>query len=175
MDPHDLFRLSHHWNKALSLLVLSYWIDEALGTGANPSWTFTVGKVLKPRVNMLEVTFFCSDLRVRTRASINAWILSLRIKYMLVGCWTIRWKWQQLGSLVRPTLLGHRPSGNLSLLPLWSRWKIITTCSSLKEYTFCNALISRVQRHCYNVYTQVGNTLIYICWASVQARIRVRK
>jgi len=85
---------------------------------------------------MLAVTFFCSNLRVRTQASTNAWILSMRRKHLLVGWCTIRWKRQYLGLLIRPTSSGSWTSGNLSLLPLWSKWKTVTTCSSLKEYTF---------------------------------------
>jgi len=57
----------------------------ALGTGANPSWIVVFRKVPKLRVTMLAVTFFCSDLRVRTPAFTNAWILSLRTKHLLVG------------------------------------------------------------------------------------------
>jgi len=107
-----------------------------LGTGTNPFWTIIFRKVPKLRVTMLAVTYFCSDLRVKTPTSTNTWILSLRTKHLLVGWCTILWKRQQLGSFVRPTSLGRQNSGNLSLLPLWSKWKIVTTCSFLKEYTF---------------------------------------
>ena len=56
----------------------------ALGTGVNASWTVVFGKVPKLRVTILVVTFFCADLRVRTPASTNTWILSLRTKYPTV-------------------------------------------------------------------------------------------
>ena len=57
----------------------------ALGTGVNPSWTVVFRKVPKLRVTMLALALFCSDLRVRTSASTNAWILSLKTKHLLVG------------------------------------------------------------------------------------------
>ena len=44
----------------------------ALGIETNPSWTVIFGNVLKLRVTMLAVTFFCFDLRVGTSASIRA-------------------------------------------------------------------------------------------------------
>jgi len=56
-----------------------------LETGHDPSWTVIYGKVPKLGVTILAVTFFYSNLRVRTPASTNAWILSLRTKYLLVG------------------------------------------------------------------------------------------
>ena len=90
-----------------------------------------------------------------------------------------------VGSFVRPTSSGRLASGNLSLSPLLSKWKSVTTCSSLKEYylwysevllelpffdrvspyTFnvdCNAPIPRVRKRYCDVYTQGENILIYI-------------
>ena len=54
-------------------------------TEDNPSWIVIFGKIPKLRVTILAVTFFYSDLRVRTPTFTNAWILSLRTKYLLVG------------------------------------------------------------------------------------------
>jgi len=44
----------------------------ALGSGVNPSWIFVFGKVPKLRVTMFAVTFFCSELKVKTPASTNS-------------------------------------------------------------------------------------------------------
>jgi len=44
----------------------------ALGTRTNQSWTTIFEKVPKLRVTILAVTFFYSNLRVRTPASTNA-------------------------------------------------------------------------------------------------------
>ena len=64
----------------------------AFGTGVTSSWNVVVGKVSKLRVTIFTVTFFYSDMRVRTPTFTNAWILSLRTKYLLVGCYIILWK-----------------------------------------------------------------------------------
>ena len=46
--------------------------SHALGIRVGPSGTVIFGKVLKLRVAILVVTFFCSDFNVRTIASVNA-------------------------------------------------------------------------------------------------------
>jgi len=66
----------------------------ALETGVNPSWIVIFGKIPKLRVTIFAVTFFWSDLRVRTLSSTNSWIFSLRTKHLLVGWCTIMWKRQ---------------------------------------------------------------------------------
>ena len=96
MDFHDLSRFYRHWNEALGLLLFRHWVDN-IQSGFR-DWGQSIldrhlregpvifRKVLKLRVTIFSMTFFYSDLRVRTLTFSNAWILSLRTKHLLVGC-----------------------------------------------------------------------------------------
>jgi len=77
-----------HWNEALAFCFSAIGLTTSslvLSTGVNPSWSVAFGKVSKLRVTIFVVTFFCSDLRVKTLASTNTLILSLRTKHPAGG------------------------------------------------------------------------------------------
>jgi len=92
MDPHDRSRFCRHQNEALGFMLFCHWVDNiqsGFRDWGQSTWTVIFGKVPKLRVTILAVTFFCSDLRVRTPASTNAWILFLRTKHLLMGYVTL--------------------------------------------------------------------------------------
>jgi len=107
----------------------------AFGTETKPSWIVIFRNVSKLRVTMLAVTFL---FWLESQNSNIHQYLNLILEDITSAGRVMHHPMKEavVRIICKPHSLGHRASSNLSLLPLCSKWKIVTTCSFLKEYTF---------------------------------------